>query len=88
MSRQQGSRSADRGRGERIWTFLLVPNQGKKSPKSLSWRQLQFFGPLSVGQVWTSPICSSHCNLGRRSRLSAKKIANYVFWQVSRLQRP
>jgi hypothetical protein len=26
----------------------------KNPPKSLSWRQLRFFGPLSVGQVWTS----------------------------------
>jgi hypothetical protein len=32
-------------------TDLLVPNQISQSPKSLSWRQLRFFGPLSKGPL-------------------------------------
>src|SRR5271170_46411 len=40
---------------QRIRTFdLLVPNQWRKSHKSLSWRHLLVFGPLSNGQVGTS----------------------------------
>jgi hypothetical protein len=50
-------------------TDLLVPNQWLNQSKSLSWRHLQFFGPLSVRQVWTSPsgIWSIHCVAGSQS---------------------
>src|SRR5437016_11022828 len=49
-----------------------VPNQWTKSHKSLSWRHLLVFGPLSVRQVWTSFRAqegNTHSRTGRRSLL-------------------
>jgi hypothetical protein len=41
---------------------LLVPNWESRIHKSLSWRQLRFFGPLSDRQVWTSSLTISEGN--------------------------